>query len=112
MLKGDYYVDVTTNTSDVASGTIRKAQILDYVRAIPEVMNGYMIAKQAGQEGIISIQQTMDELARAYNIPKKDITNDIEMKEKAQAMKDQLIALAQQQGIDTNIALQPEQMQE
>jgi Tfp pilus assembly protein PilO len=74
-------------------------------------MNGYMIAKQAGQENIISVQQTMDELAKAYNIKQKDVSNEVEMKDKAQEMKDKLIALAQQQGMDTNAALQSQQPQ-
>jgi len=34
MLKGDYYVDVTTNTSEVASAVIRQDQVLKYVSAI------------------------------------------------------------------------------
>jgi len=34
MLKGDYYVDVTTNTSEIASAAIRQDQILKYVSAI------------------------------------------------------------------------------
>jgi len=41
----------------------------------------------------------MDELAKAYNIPQNDSANDIELKEKAEEMKDKLKALAQQQGI-------------
>lgn len=58
-----------------------------------------MLAKQSGNENLISVKQTMEELAKAYNIPQKDTSNEIELKEKAEEMKDQLKAIAQQQGI-------------
>jgi len=58
-----------------------------------------MLAKQSGNEHLISVKQTMDELAKAYNIPQKDTSNEAELKDKAEAMKDELKALAQQQGI-------------
>lgn len=39
----------------------------------------------------------MDELGKAYNIPKKDKTGEAEMAAKAQEVKDKLTALAQSQ---------------
>lgn len=47
MLKGDYYVDVTTNTNEIASAAIRQDQILKYVSAIPQVIQSYQLAQQA-----------------------------------------------------------------
>jgi len=58
-----------------------------------------MLAKQSGNEHLISVKQTMDELAKAYNIPQKDSSSDIEMKEKAEEVKNKLIVFAQQQGV-------------
>lgn len=95
MLAGDYAVDVTTSSQDTSSGVIKKAQMLDYVRAIPEVMNGYMIAKQAGMESVISPQEILDELAKVYNVPQKDKTANADLKDKAAELKAQLLATAQ-----------------
>lgn len=98
MLKGDYYVDVTTNTNEIASAAIRQDQILKYVGAIPQVIQASMLAQQAGQEGVLSVKDTLDQLAKAYNIPQKDQTGDAELKEKAEEAKDKLKALASSMG--------------
>lgn len=60
-------------------------------------MNADMMAKQSGNENLISVKQTMEQLAKAYNIPQKDAASDIELQDKAEDVKNELTALAQSQ---------------
>lgn len=116
MLKGDYWIEVSTNPMETASIAVRQQQLLSYATAIPQLLQAEMIAKQSGLENVIDVKTTIDELTKAYNIPKKEPTNEADLRDKKDEYKQKLIALAQSQGIDTSMALaawqqSPEQQQ-
>ena len=106
MLKWDYYVDVTTNTSEVASAVIRQDQVLKYVQAIWPVIEASMLAKQAGIDDVINVRETLETLAKAYNIPQKETANELEMKNKTEQVKQDLQAVAIKMWVSPN-AWQP-----
>ena len=104
MLEADLYVDVYTNDSASSSKAIQKENTLDFMRALPEVINSYMVAQQAQVDlnSIMPAQETMEELAKNFNITVKPKTVDKELQNKAADLKAKLLATAQQVGVDTN----------
>jgi len=53
-----------------------------------------MLAKQAGIDDVINVRETLETLAKAYNIPQKETANELEMKNKTEQVKQDLQAVA------------------
>lgn len=101
MLEGDLYVDVYTNDNEASSNAIHRENVLGFMQTLPNIVNSYMTAQQAGIDlkSIMPPQETIEELAENFNIDVKSQIQNKELKDKADELKDKLKALAQQQGI-------------
>jgi hypothetical protein len=99
ILEGDIYVDVHVNDSVAGSRALHKAQVLEYMNSLGNIVNSYMMAKQAGVdiESTMPIQTVLTKMAKDFNLPTENPTDKKDMKNKAEEAKNKLTALFQSQ---------------
>jgi hypothetical protein len=70
MLRGDIYVDVYTNTTIPTINAVVQQRKLEFAQAIPNIVNGYLSAQQAGLDlnTIMPLKDTLKELADGFNL--------------------------------------------
>lgn len=96
MLEAELYVDVYTNDSASSSRAIQKANTLDFMKSLPELVNAYSMAQQGGLDlqAIMPAQETLEELAENFDITIKPKEIDKNLQNSAEEMKNKLKALA------------------
>lgn len=104
MLEAELYVDVYTNDAASSSKAIQKENTLDFMKSLPTLVNSYVMAQQAQIDltSIMPVQETVEELAKNFNITVKSKTVNKELQNKAEELKAQLKSIAQNVGVDTN----------
>lgn len=88
LVEGDVDVEVYTNATAPTINAVDREQKMWFLREVPQIVQWYMMAKQAGfdLDTILPMKQTLKDTADDYNLA----TQEADDQEDVQAMKDEL----------------------